>query len=317
MEKEASNNTEITKVVESRFSLPPGTSKQSTPARKVIKPQLVVKEKVSIPDPSDDVFQKFVEACKKKNNDEATKKVIMNLKNRYSQLDDDDKSNDEFRLFLNASIQKIVNAHSKFYSLIQEVRNEIKRRINIKKGNKKSEEVKQNAELGNAENHVDGIELSEEVWRKVKKLEDTIKQCKDKIHELDNEEVDFNDEENSSYLKKDRYERKIVQLCAELSKLVKDEKLKREIYKKLLRRKDIPGEMTGITLIDEAIINFVNTSIKKVNKLKHVDNFTALPDYLNVPDHCDILQCIYKCNDEQNLNLTKNVMELLGNHIYI
>lgn len=344
-------------------------SEQSTIER--IKPKLVIKEKVSIPDPSEDIFQDFVSACKKRKSDDSTLKILSKLHENYDKLDGKFKNNDEFRIFLCQNMQKISTGHNdKFYSYIKEVNDEIKRRIikpkksKIKETNsnhdsdqnsnhdsKKNEdsnfkgEVKKNSSSKpNSKDEVkrnstrkpnskDGVEknntsklndlkdneeepeeilLSKEDRSKLKKIEKAIIQCKEKIKELEQQEVDFDEDDNSAYIKEDRYKRKLVQLCHMYSQIGKDKLLKEEILKKQLKRKDIPGEMTGIPEADNDVINLVNQSIKKINKLKHISNPSANPDYLKVPDYQDIFQLVKKYNEVKDLDWSAKKMEARG-----
>lgn len=349
LENEKNNSNEEKKVSSQTDFSKPGTSKQSdscsmfpkkmddsgqsTSAR--IKPKLVVKEKVSIPDPSVDIFQEFVTTCKKIKNDDQTEKILSNLQKRYDQLDDNFQQDEDFRIFLRQNLQKVSSGHNdKFYLYIQDVHNEIKRRI--KKPKKaKVEEVNtkpdfrikdSNAESPTKFTNVNSLKDEEETSetsensaqskeksRRIKKLEETIQKCKKKIKELESREVDFSDEEDSAYLQEDRYKKKLVQLCQLYSNMVDDKMLKNEILKKQLRRKDIPDEMTGIPQLDDTLINIVNKSIKNMNKLKHINVPRAYPDFLKVPDYPEILQNIKNYNQEKNLKLTTSRMDVLGN----
>ncbi len=52
-----------------------------------------------------------------------------------------------------------------------------------------------------------------------RKLEAALKQCHEAIVRLNAEECDWDAEEDSAYLKADRYERKAVKLCKKLAEL--------------------------------------------------------------------------------------------------
>ncbi|XP_008212057.1 death domain-associated protein 6 isoform X2 [Nasonia vitripennis] len=291
-------------------------SYKSSPMKKIIKPQLIVRDIIQIPEPSENVFMKFVESCKQKNPSEETKKILSKLKKRFDKLDSHDKDDEEFQMFLKISLQKVSNdSNDKFYTYIQEVHEEVKRRSNRLQLSTSSErESSTGAEQQTIEEtkNAQDIEISKQDMKKVKKIEKAIRICLKRIRELEEKEVDFDAEENSAYLQEDRYKRKLVELCNSLSDIVGDRMLKKEIYKKQIRRKDIPGEMTGISTVDEAIISFINTNIKQVNKLKHIKHPYAIADYLLVPDYPDILDCIVKCDKEKDLELTKKKMEQLA-----
>lgn len=269
---------------------------------KKVKPQLIVKEKVSIPDSSEDVFEKILKTCKEKNNSSDIDIVSRKLKGYFNQLKPADKESEEFRICLNRYLNQILNSDRVFKPLV-DIKKEILHRIDKKdmKGDDKHVESEE-------------IELTEEDAKKVKILQKRIKECQDKIERLENEEIDFEEDDNSSYIALDRYKKKIVELFEALSRITQDKNLKKQIHKRLLKRNDIPDEMTGIICVDETILRSVNASIKEANKLKHIKNPSAIASHRLMPDYVDILQCIKQCNDEKDLDLSNKKMGKLGKY---
>ncbi|KAJ8672803.1 hypothetical protein QAD02_004063 [Eretmocerus hayati] len=212
-------------------------------SKKVIKPQLIVKEKVTIPDPLDDIFANLIKTCEQKRKDSQSIKAYSHLQEMYDEMDPRYKNNEE---------------------------------------------------------------------KHIKKIEAAIEECRVRITELEEREVDFEDDDDSAYIREDRYKRRYIQLCKMLSDLVEDQVLKKQIYKRQLKRKDITDEMTGISSVDQDILDFVNASIREVNKLKHVENFNKMPDYIRLPDYVDVLGCIEKSNKKRNLDLSKKKMEKMA-----
>ncbi|XP_011500454.1 PREDICTED: death domain-associated protein 6-like [Ceratosolen solmsi marchali] len=324
--------TEIVKELNKSLSQP-STSQESCQIKKCIKPKLVIKEKIAIPEPEIDVFTRFINICLEKRNDDITIKILDKLRKRYEKLEPICLNNEELKSFIEDIIQNILKTdEKKFYFYIEEVSNEIKRlnceskivQIDEKYANTENNkldkvEINENIVL-EQENHtlsenyipLENHALSKNDLHKLKKLNKAIRKCQQRIKILETQEVDFDDEEDSTYIQEDRYKRKLIELCALRSKLIGDKSVKKQIYKQLLRLKDIPGKITGIRVLDEAILTFINSSIKKVNRLKHIKNPTAIADFLTVPDYHDIIQCISDCNNQEDLELTDRKIKMLA-----
>jgi hypothetical protein len=319
-----STETRIVELSNNNLSSSPSTSQEPHKIRKVIKPLLVIKEKVSIPEPEIDVFAKFMKICVEKRSDNVTVKILDKLQKRYNKTKPIFERNSEFNLFISRMIDNVLNIdQKKFYFYIQEVNNEIKRlsyeskivQYNENNSNVSNDQID---DTGTNEEMIleqeNNITLSKYDLYKLKKLDKTIKKCQQKITELETQEVNFDEEEDSIYLQEDRYKRKLIELCTLRSKIIGDKSMKKEIYKKPLRIKDIPDKLTNIKIIDEAIITFVNNDIKKMNKLKHIKNPTAIADFLTIPDYNDIIQCISDCNNTEDLELSEKKIKMLGKY---
>lgn len=291
-----------------------------------IKPELVVREKVFIPDPSENIFKEFVNSCKIRNGDNKTHEILRGLQKKYEQMDEKFRNDEEFRIFLKQAFQKVSSGHHDVYSLIDDVHNEIKSRpkrpdgpiVEFSNSNHGSEKKDLNAEENldthseDQQNHED--ELSDADKNRVEQLEQAIFKVKEKIKELEEQEVNFSDDEDSAYITLDKYQRKLIELTNLLGDIVNDKTIKREIFKKKLKRSDIPGEMTGILSLDENIIDLVNNNIKKINRLKHIKKLTANPDYLKVPDYAVVSKIVEKYNKENNLNLSQQKIRDIGKY---
>ncbi|XP_023247745.1 uncharacterized protein LOC111643774, partial [Copidosoma floridanum] len=268
-----------------------------------IQPVLIVKD--IIPNSADEVFEDFLKACANyEKADEETKVILEKLQKKYNKLDSFNKDDRDFILFLRNRLNNITHKKAKFYQTIFEVREEISRRI-IKL--KKDKSTREKGSESDTEPKYTKDEL-----KKIKILEKVIKECRRRIKELETADVIFDDDDDSAYLKEDRYKRKYVQLCQALSDIARDKKLKSEIMKKKITLNDIQDEMTGIKAIDQSIINFVNISISRMNKLKHIQNFNAVPNYIVPPDFYEVLQIIEKHDETRNLQFTKQEIELYG-----
>ncbi|XP_023247173.1 uncharacterized protein LOC111643482 [Copidosoma floridanum] len=230
------------------------------------------------------------------------------LQKKYNKLDSFNKDDKDFILFLRNRVNNITHKKAKFYQTIFEVREEISRRII------KLKKYKSTREKG-SESDTEPKYTKDEL-KKIKILEKVIKECRRRIKELETADVIFDDDDDSAYLKEDRYKRKYVQLCQALSDIARDKKLKSEIMKKKITLNDIQDEMTGIKTIDQSIINFVNISISRMNKLKHIQNFNAVPNYIVPPDFYEVLQIIEKHDETRNLQFTKQEIELYAKNSF-
>ncbi|XP_058805137.1 death domain-associated protein 6-like isoform X2 [Phymastichus coffea] len=267
-----------------------------------IKPQLVVKTKIPIPDASEDVFQEFTKTCLKKRDDENTKIILQKLEKLYNNLSPFHKSNNELRLFINSCHERITEGLSHdIYTPILDVRTEIKNHLQLAK----------QATPSNAENNFEEIEMSKGDMKKIKLLEESITECLKKIKELEKKEVNFEEDNDSAYIQEDKYKKRLIQLCNMLSKITGDKIIRKQILKKKIKRSDIADEMTGISSVDEAILNFVNSDIAKINRLKYLES-KRIADHIKMPEYLDILKCIEKCNKNSNLDLSKEKMNRLA-----
>ncbi|XP_014213349.1 death domain-associated protein 6-like [Copidosoma floridanum] len=265
---------------------------------KRIQPVLVVKDKVAIPDPSDDVFDNFVKACVNHDKaDEETKEILEKLRKKYKKLDSFDKNHEEFRFFLSKCLNEISRKRIKLYESITKVKKEISKRLNTPKTKEPTEEKDSASD--------EEPTFTEEELNKIRQLEETIKKCIERIKELESEEVILDDDEDSAYMKEDRYKRKLVQLYVALSDIAKDKKLKSELRKKKVSVKDIQNEMIDINVINQSIVDYINSSIKRMNKLKHVRNCNTTPDYIVAPDYHDLLKIVKKDNETHKLHLSE------------
>lgn len=291
----------------------------------IIKPQLIIKEKKSISHLEQDVFPMFISLCLQKKREEDMITIVNKLKRRYEQMDPICAKSETFQNFLNTKRNDILNSENRIYHHIMEVMTEMKSKP--KESSKIHAQLKQNKNndcksimssdaissstsdnAGNTESDVKDNEEDDEVdWeedtmnpqtkRKLKKIEQVMKMCQQKINSLEEAEVDFDDEDNSDYIKLERYKERMVKLYAEYCKITGDNM---DAGRPYLRPKHL--NPTNITSVDQAITNFINAKITKRNKLKKNGRFT---DDLIFPDYNDILMCVSDCNEKKQLGLDK------------
>ncbi|KAJ8934395.1 hypothetical protein NQ314_013436 [Rhamnusium bicolor] len=127
----------------------------------------------------------------------------------------------------------------------------------------------------------ESIEVSEENKIKLKKLEKTIKLLVARIKHLENKEIDFDDEEDSSYLMLDRYINRLNKV--------------HEKYCQLLKKNPHSGRITYEKL------DFVDSEYNEINRAisKKYKNNKRFPSYLEMEHH------IKKVVAEHNLTLSE------------
>lgn len=288
--------------------------------------QLVVKEKRKISYISQDVFPLFISLCLQKcpkSDKTDMDKIVNKLKRRYENLDPVYARSENFVMFLNEKRKAIINNNKQIYVHIGEVMNEMKKKI------KKNSQALQNNEIYDAvpstsyatnnvpinnvlesdnddddEDDDNEENASPKMRRKIKQVLYAMKKCETTIKRLEEEEVDFNEENDSNYIKVERYKQKMVELYNKLCELTGENTDAGRMY---LRPKHL--NITRIVVLDQAITNFINSKITQRNKMKKIG---ALTNDLIFPDYRDILECVNRCNNRKNLGLDKRKQEQIG-----
>lgn len=290
-----------------------------------IEKQLIVKEKKKISYISQDVFPLFISLCLQKcpkYDRMDMNKIIDKLKRRYENLDSIYASSEHFVRYLNEKREAISSNSKQIYVHIEEVMNEMKKRA------RKKPQIVQNNEIYDAipstsyatnkisannrvevsedddNNEADNEKNTHETRRMIKKVLCAMEKCEARIKKLDEEEVDFNEENDSNYIKVERYKQKMVELYSKLCELTGENSDAGRVY---LRPKHL--NVTRIAAIDQAITNFINSNITRRNQMKRAGAFT---NNLIFPDYRDILECVNRCNDRKNLGLEETRREQIG-----
>jgi len=288
------------------------------------KTQLVVKEKKKISYISQDVFPLFISLCLQKcPKDDKTdmEKIVDKLKRRYENLDPIYARSENFVAFLNEKRKAIMSNGKKIYIYIEEVMNEMKKKIKKNSQASQFNEIydaipstsyaTSNVPINNVESDDDDNEDDDneenanlKIKRKIKVVLHAMKKCEAVIKKLEEEEVDFNDENDSNYIKVERYKRRMVELYNKLCELTGENTDAGRVY---LRPKHL--NVTRIVAVDQAITNFINSKITRRNQMKKIGTLT---NDLIFPDYRDILECVNRCNEKKNLGLDEKRRKLMG-----
>ncbi|KAK2584020.1 hypothetical protein KPH14_006476 [Odynerus spinipes] len=291
----------------------------SIPATKeIMKPQLIIKEKKSISHLEQDVFPMFISLCLQKKREPAMEVIVNKLKRRYEQMDPICARSEAFQNFVNTKRNDILTTENMIYQHIMDVMTEMKSKprgtskvLKASRSNNCKSTVSREAVPSSTFNNIVEVERDEEDYeqdyeedtmdphtkRKYKKIVQAMKICENKIKMLEEAEVDFDDDDNSNYIKLERYKERMVTLYAEYCNITGDNI---DAGRSYLRPKHL--NTTQIVSVDQAITNFINAKITKRNKLKKNGRFT---DDLIFPDYRDILKCVSNCNEKNNLGLDK------------
>ncbi|KAG7209566.1 hypothetical protein KM043_015643 [Ampulex compressa] len=281
--------------------------------KSIVKPKLIIKEKRSIFQEEQDVFPMFISLCLQKDHTEDMKKIVSKLKRRYEQLDPAYARSEAFKNFLNEKRNDIMNSSKKLFIHIMEVMTEMRN----KRKNKSQLAVNGRNHIMNVSNstastsYKSGTNISTSNYneheedqfedsvleRKLRPILKAMEKCERYIKKLEEAEVDFDDENNSNYMRLEKFKLKMVELYNKYCEYTGENP---DAGRPYLRPKHI--NTTSIVTVDQAIISFINSKISRRNKLKRIG---ALPDAVIFPDYTDILQCVTRCNDLHNLGLDK------------
>lgn len=319
------------------------TKKRREENKMLLKPKLVVKEKKTISSMEQDIFSMFISLCLQKDRSDDMKKIVNKLKRRYEQLDPVYAHSEVFNNFLNQKRNDIMESNCKLYIYIAEVMNEMKNCCkgkstllsnrdyfsDINKTNRDCKLNNSNASTGMCSNMTqtsnsiiidnemmltnadNGEEQKKELAteKKIKKILNAMKKCEKYIKRFEELEIDFDDEENSNYIKLEKYKHRMVELYNKYCEYTGENI---DAGRQYLRPKDF--STTSIVVVNNAITNFINSKISKRNKLKKIGDFTRA---LIFPDYNDILQCVTKCNDMNNLGLNNKKLREIAKKAFI
>ncbi|XP_015124051.1 death domain-associated protein 6 [Diachasma alloeum] len=308
--EDISDEKTLSKSASMNWSFPSTSRAGSSSERKNNGPKLMIKEKrpVDRNDIGSEVFAQFLSLCLTKDRSPDMKKIVEKLKRRYEQTDPAYVQCPAFISLLNEKRDSLMKEGS-VYTHICEIHSEMKCR---KKGAvlPKEEEVAE-------ESAVEEVRAeSSPVDRRVKLLSKAMTKCEKRIKELREAEVDWDDDDNSNYMKLSKYEEKMTRMYAKMCELTGDDY---DAGRRYLKPKNL--KVTGIPDVDQAIISFMSKKLK--DKRKRTQQGLSTANCVIFPDYCDIINCIKECNEQQKLRMKEEKIEEvakkafadLGNHL--
>ncbi|XP_053600800.1 titin homolog isoform X2 [Plodia interpunctella] len=229
------------------------------------------------------VYENFIKTCFVLENSEDMHKIVeKKVKMYYRQVPKYYTESEQFIDMVSSKIIAMKASPDKMYLFIKDIVDE----LNLQRKMAKTQPVKSDKEkvaAEDAENFLYGenSEFDSKRQRQIRKLEKTLKKLHRAIQKLEEQEVDFDDEEDSVYLLTERYKERMMRVHAKFCQLT-NTKMPSEPKVHLDPR---PGHPVGPAKKLEKWIN------------KKVPIGTPLP----FPDFHDVLRCVKEANEEDKL----------------
>ncbi|CAG5042082.1 unnamed protein product [Parnassius apollo] len=237
------------------------------------------------------IYQKFIDLCfELENSDDMNKIVEKKIKTYYRQVSKEYVESEEFIDMVSTKITLMKAGPQKMFLYIKDIVDE----LNLQRKMAKSQPLLENKKESVKELNKDLFEEDKPHDRKrrrqIHKLEKTIKKLHRAIQKLEEQEVDFDDEEDSVYLLTERYKERLVRVYAKFCQ-ISNTKMPSEPRIQIECR---PGQPSGPARKLEKWIN------------KKVPIGTPLP----FPDFHDVLKCVREANEEDQLGWNEaDIME--------
>lgn len=252
----------VEELVEKKDEPVPGTSSQVEPTKNTMTKEL----------------GNLIKACRAAEPSEEMKKIIkMKLLKYYHSVHPDFVTSKNFLKSLKATTEEIVREPHLVYANLKIVIDELDTRRKSKAA------VLTNAESVETEGTGDAAKDEQ-----LKKLQRALVKCKRMILNLEEAEVDWEDDDNSAYLKKVRFEKRAC-----------------EIYEKIC---EITGESTDAHRTIKKPIKFKGTDFPEFNKKlqKMVNKHNSFPNYR------EVLKCLDYCNKIYNYRLATDQLRCVA-----
>lgn len=230
----------------------------------------------------------FIRACRKAENNDDMKKIIKKklLKN-YHLVNPSYVLSKNFRKLLKDTATDIMNDPKRVYSKIQDVVNELEARkrtkIELFEVPTDQPSASTSQTKPDEESQENGIESTGDKKKDehLKKLNKALGQLKKKIDELEETEVNLDEDDDSAYMQKVRYEKRAI-----------------EIYNKIC---ELTNESSHAHRIVKKPIKFKDSRFKEFNKklTKKVNRENGFPSYY------DVYRLLDYCNKEHKYGLFK------------
>ncbi|KAJ8734656.1 hypothetical protein PYW08_013906 [Mythimna loreyi] len=254
----------------------------------------VIEEKSKTPSSSvqsefHNVYQSFIDTCLLLENSEDMKKIVeRKIKAYYRQVPKEYTESEDFVDRVASKILAMKACPQRMYLYIKDIVDE----LNMQRKIAKTQIVNVETKKDESEQFAFGEESEYDAkrQRQIRKLEKTIKKLHRAIQKLEEQEVDFDDDDDSVYLLTERYKERMVRVYAKFCQLT-NTKMPSEPRIVLDAR---PGQPLGPAKRLEKWIN------------KKVPIGTPLP----FPDFHDVLRCVREANEEDKLGWNEaDIME--------
>ncbi|XP_026764156.2 daxx-like protein [Galleria mellonella] len=237
------------------------------------------------------VYQRFIDLCFELENSEDMKKIIdKKVKTYYKQVPKEYTESEEFIDMVSSKILAMKAGPEKMYLYIKDIVDELNMQRKMAKSQVSNNENKAPETASDNFLYGENSEFDSKRQRQIRKLEKTLKKLHRAIQKLEEQEVDFDDDEDSVYLLTERYKERMVRVHAKFCQLT-NTKMPSEPRVQIDAR---PGQPPGPAKRLEKWIN------KKVP--------IGMP--LPFPDFHDVLRCVREANESDKLGWNEaDIME--------
>lgn len=259
---------------------PPQGSRQESPPPK----RAVIVQSKNPSEPLNSDFQELIKACKTAESGNEMTKIVQRLVKYYRRAHRDYVQSKEFRSFVRNVTHHVKTKPGEMYQWLIDLLEELKTR-------RTNDDVPTAAAADAAivPTVVDPVEQEKEQKRakQIKKLNQALRNCQEQIRKYEQDEVDWNDEYNSTY--------------------IVAEKLKERAYKIYLKLCELTGEKRDAKWNVQKPIKFNGTPYEQFNK--KLENFV---NNYQFPDMFDVLKIMGHCNEKFNYRLDRAQQQSIG-----
>ncbi|KAJ0181050.1 hypothetical protein K1T71_003135 [Dendrolimus kikuchii] len=239
------------------------------------------------------VYQSFIDLCFKLEDSTDMKKIVeKKIKAYYIQVPKEYTESEAFIDMVSSKIISMKAGPEKMYLYIKDIVDELNLQRKLAKSQSASQAAANTAskEESNKFLYGEDSEFDSKRQRQIRKLEKTLKKLHRAIQLLEEQEVDFDDEDDSVYLLTERYKERMVRVHAKFCQLT-NTKMPSEPRVQIDSR---PSQPDGPAKRLEKWIN------------QKVPIGTPLP----FPDFHDVLRCVREANEEDKLGWNEvDIME--------
>lgn len=229
-------------------------------------------------------YKTLLDACKAADKNANVDQVILKLKKYYYQAHPDYVNSKSFCKLVKKVTDEIHAHPSLLYVKIKSLLDELKQRRTAS-----TDETSDST----APKDPKECKKEEKLARQIQKLSNTLRKLQKMIRKLDEKEVDWDEENNTSYLVGERLKKKAT-----------------EVYEKLC---DLTGESRNAERIVKKPIKFQGTKFPEFNRKleKFVNDTKAFPDMF------DVLRILDHCNQNYNYRLKKELRQSIGKYFIV
>ncbi len=226
----------------------------------------------------------MIKACRSAENNDDMKKVIRKrLLENYHQVSADYVLSKSFKVLLKDTAANIVKDPKSVYMRLVEVVNELKAR----RGSKVAAAIENPSQESSSQKN--GLKIistgDKKTDERLVKLNSALRTLKRKIEDLEEAEVNLDDDDDSAYMYKVKYEKRAIDIYNKICELTGESKDAHRIVKKPVKFKES---------------NYKEFNKKLTNKINKINGF---------PSYYDVYRLLDLCNKNHEYGLVKFQIE--------